>query len=271
MSSVLRYFAGVFALTIALLASAPEVAASVEPEPLRRLEVQVTPVSVQMNPLDRQHVGTLGRVTSRFHRLFSVYVGGGYNWFTEPQQVRPEFPYRLGDEPPRPTQMTWSTFIGVETIPISGELRIGSLISGRFGLSISAGAGAAGTRVQLKPQTLTSDGSTSTATWGFGNVRVAGHGAIAWRFEFGAFAASLGVRGTMWSDATTTVNGCNVTDLRTMDGLIRRGLPHTTAMVTAGCAMAEQNDIPLAMSVLRAPGELTVNLAGEFALSWSFF
>lgn len=264
-----------FAIAIALLASAPEVAASVEAQPTHRLELQVTPVSVQMNGLDREHMGTLARATWRIHRLFGVFVGGGYNWFNQPSGEQDIFRAeveRIDVGRPSPAQMTWSAFAGVESIPLSGDLQIGTVISGRFGLSIAAGVGPAGMRHRLKPLTVRTGGSTNPATWGFGNVRPAGHAAIAWRFEFGAFAASLGVRGTMWSDATTTVNDCNIDDLRAMDQQIRRGEPHTSAAVRPGCFITEQNDVPLAVNVVRTPNDtLTVNLAGEFALSWSFF
>lgn len=243
-----------FALALLLLTAAPA-------EP--RFEVALTPVSAQLNGVDREHLGTSARVTWRFHRLLGVFAGAGYSWVSQrPQEVvqLEQAVSRVDVGRPFLTLLTWSTVLGVESLPLSGDLQLFG-VEGRSSLAVSLGAGPAGARVELVPSRYASV-----------DVRLAGQAAVAWRLEFGAFIVSLGLRGTLWGDSRTHVNNCSIDDLRGLDASLRGGQTPDVRGRSPGCFYASTNDVPQMLNVLRLDSSsLGFNLAGELGLGWSFF
>ncbi|MFO0599256.1 MAG: hypothetical protein U0228_28375 [Myxococcaceae bacterium] len=237
-------------------------------ESAHTLELGLTPISAQLNGVDREHFGSSARLTWRPHRLIGVYFGGVYHWLNRPSPAMDvlDETQRIDVFRPLPTLLTWSASIGLESIPLSGELHVGPL-EGRMGLAVSAGLGPAGARVRLAPEL-----ATAPARWASVDVRLVGHGAAAWRLEFGALAITLGLRATFWNDSVSHVNGCSIDDLRTLDGQVRAGQGPDLGTVTRGCTFDATNDIPLMLNVVRDPSTAwALNLAGEFGVAWSFF
>ncbi|MFT3708650.1 MAG: hypothetical protein QM817_13445 [Archangium sp.] len=263
------------------LVAATAVEESVEPPASldRHFEVQLIPTTAQINTLTTEHFGTLARVSWRVNPWFAFYVGGGFNWLNRPspgmdalQSVYRIGTFRLDLVNPSPVQQTWQSFVGVETVPIRGRHSLFGLRDGDFGIAIFAGIGPGGSRVRLKPETVRQDGTPGAATFGEAGVRLLGHLGGAVRVGFGPFVLSLGLRASLWADRTNAINGCNGADLRAMDAQIRMGNDPSVATVSTSCSGFEPNDVGLALNVIRVPVEtVSVNLAGELGLSWSFF
>ena len=225
------------------------------------LELQLIPVSAQVNVLETEHVGSGGRVTFHFNRFIGVYLGGLSNWHREPSATLDRLweIQRIDVSRPVATLSTWQLHAGVESIPLTGTFALGAR-EGEIGLVMTAGLGPGGSIVRL-----------ADLTYPDADVRLLGHFGLGMRFAIGAFALHAGVHASMWSPAVTRLNGCSVEDVRAMDLAVRSGRDATTAEVAASCrGLSSGNTVGLALNVLRLPDPtLRVNVAAELGFSWS--
>ncbi len=242
----------------------------------QNVELQLIPITGQINTLHSEHLGTGGRLSIRLNQYFGGYFAGVGHWHNAPSSEKDELSersVRIDLYQPLQLSSVWQATMGLESIPLSGRFRFMDLHEGDFGLVVRAGLGMGGVRIRLKPPTMTREGVMSPATFGDAGVRLLGDFGAAFRFGIGAFAIHLGPRLSMWSDEIKTINGCDLSDLRAMDMAIRAGADPSVAAVSPQCTgFAKVNDVALAMSVARAGriGPLVVNVAAELGVSWAF-
>lgn len=231
-------------------------------------ELQLIPLSAQINVLEVEHAGSGGRATFHFNRFLGVYVGGLANWHSETSPWTGELyqrVLRIDVSQPTPVLSTWQMHAGLESIPLVGTFSIGST-AGELGVVATLGLGPSGSRVRLGD--LYSPRSVSYPDAG---VRLMGHGGLGLRFALGRFAVHVGVHGSVWSNAVTELNSCSLDDARALDGALRSGFELSTVTVSAHCHFDSRIDIPLALNALRnLDPKLNVNIAGELGLSWSW-
>lgn len=232
------------------------------------LELQLIPVSAQVNVLETEQAGSGGRATFHFHRFIGVYVGGLYNWHSTRSSVLDaqyltNFRTRGGPFPATPVA-TWQLHGGLESIPLTGTFNIADKLAGTFGLVVSLGLGPGGTRVPLKEM------SVLPTSYPDSDVRLMGHFGVSTRFAFGPFALLLGLHGSMWSSVVTRLNGCGVDDLRAQTDAQRAGADPAVAPVSSSCRFDPAVQPGLARQAMAVPNDaLQVNLAAELGLSWS--
>lgn len=232
----------------------------------RWLELQLIPISAQVNVLETEQAGSGGRATFHFSRFIGVYVGGLYNWHaTRSTLLDTEYPFRLRSRPyPATPVATWQLHAGIESIPLTGTFSIGGKLNGGFGLVASLGMGAGGTRVPLKEM------SVAPTSYPDSDVRLMGHAGLGARFVFGPFAVLVGMHGSMWSSVVTRLNGCRSEDLRAQIDAQRAGADPALATVSPGCRFDAAVEPSLARQAMIVPNHaLQVNLAAELGLSWS--
>lgn len=172
-----------------------------------RLEVTLFPAAVQLNGRFTQHVGTFGAVTWHVRERFALQLVAGGNW----HNVESSFNTSLADDFHVEAQAaesllwTWGVFGGLELEPLSAKFTIANGPLVHFGVVLSGGAGAGGTRHQLKPETST------PATYGETGARFMGTFAAGFRLSLGRrFIARLEVRDVAYSARIEKVNGCTL-------------------------------------------------------------
>ena len=255
-------------MLISILLAASSVDASVE--------LQIIPISGQINTLHSEHLGSGGRLSIRLNRYFAGYFAGAGHWHNEPSSEKQKLYERtVRTQAYRPDQLTsvWQAIVGLESVPLSGRFWFMEAHEGEFGLVVRAGLGVGGVRVRLKPPTTMQDGTMSPATYGDAGARLVGDFGATFRFGIGAFAIHLGPRLSMWSDEITTINGCDLDDLGAMDRALRAGSDPSLSAVRPQCTgFAESNDVALAVTSARGGriGPLVVNVAAELGVSWAF-
>lgn len=153
----------------------------------RWLELQLIPVSAQVNVLETEHAGSGARLTYFFNRFIGVYAGGLYNWHSEPSAPLLALweLERIDVSRPYATLATWQVHAGLESIPLTGTFALGAR-EGTIGLVATAGLGPGGSRVRLETLSHPDPG-----------VRLMGHFGLGFRFALGAFALHAGVHTSM--------------------------------------------------------------------------
>jgi hypothetical protein len=166
---------------------------------------------------------------------------------------------------------------GVEVVPFYGKFALFEGTLAHFSFVINGGVGAGGTRHQLKPETVRTDGTISQATYGDTGARFMGGLGAGFRLRLGErFAFRLEVRDVVYTARMERVNGCNVDDLRAMDQKIRGGQDPSTATVGDSCQVdtftgtiegtdiKKSNDVPLALNLVRIPSSDVLNNIGLY-------
>lgn len=171
-----------------------------------KLELAIAPVAVQLNGKYTQHVGTFGSVTLQLREGIGLQVLGGGNWINGESAFNGELAekFRVEAQAASALLWTWGVFGGVELEPFVGELAVLEGPRVRLGLVVSVGAGAGGTRHQLKPAGAT------PATFADTGVRFMGTFAVGALLRLGdQLTLRLGVRDVLYSAQVKTVNGCS--------------------------------------------------------------
>lgn len=246
----------------------------------RKVEVVLFPVAMQVNGKFTQHFGTMGSIVYHLQENFGLQISGGYNWYNVESAFNGELVEKFRVEAQAATSLlwTWGVMGGVEVTPLYGKFALFEGTLAHFSFVINGGVGAGGTRHQLKPETIrTSDGSISQATYGDTGVRFMGSLGAGFRLRLGErFAFRLEVRDVVYTARMERVNGCNVDDLRAMDQKIRGGQDPASATVGDGCQIENftgtiegtdikrQNDVPLALNLVRIPSSDVLNNIGLY-------
>lgn len=244
-----------------------------------RFEVTLYPVSLQVNGKFTQHFGTMGQLTYHLQENFGLMITGGGNWFNSESSLNGELVEKARVEAQAASSLlwTWGVMGGVEVTPIYGKFAFFEGTLAQFSFVLNGGAGLGGTRHQLKPENARPDGSVSSATYGDTGTRfMAGLGA-GFRLQLGQrFAFRLEVRDVVYTARVERVNGCDADDLRSMDAATRAGRPATSAMVGQSCrietfdgvdpttGLKRQNDVPLALGLVRSPSSDVLNNVGLY-------
>jgi outer membrane beta-barrel protein len=229
-----------------------------------RFEVSLFPAAVQLNGRFTQHVGTFGAVTWHLRERFALQLLGGGNWHNVESSFNGELveKFRVEAQASESLLWTWGVFGGVEVEPLLAKFTIANGPLVHFGLVISGGAGAGGTRHQLKPETGT------PATYGDTGVRFMGTFAAGFRLSLGKhFTARLEVRDVVYSATINQVNGCSRADLQELD-LRTRAIQRDPEPISAQCRTADferlSADVLLARNLTRLSGSSVLHNAGLY-------
>ncbi len=247
----------------------------------RKSEIVLFPVSMQVNGKFTQHFGTMASFVYHLQENFGLQITGGYNWYNVESSFNGELVDKFSVEAQAATSLlwTWGVMAGVEVSPLYGKFTIFEGTLAHFSFVLNGGLGAGGTRHQLKPESARPDGSINQATYGDTGIRFMGSLGAGFRLQLGErFALRLEVRDVVYTARMTQVNGCNVEDLRAMDAKIRGGRDPGEATVGATCNLdsftgvvegsdppvKRQNDVPLALNLVKTPSSDVLNNIGMY-------
>lgn len=225
-----------------------EVVEAKTPRAPSQFEVTLQPVRVQVNGKFTQHLGTFGTLSWSPRKHFALQLLGGGNWYNEESAFNGELVEKFRVEAQAATSMlwTWGLFGAVELEPFLGELTLLHGPRAHLGFVVSVGAGAGGTRHQLKPV------SDTPATYGETGVRFMATAAAGLRFRVGEhFVARFEVRDVGYSAAFSSLNGCTGTDLITLDRSLRIRDPGTPPVGPDCRTFDNPNDVQVGLSLSR--------------------
>lgn len=242
-------------------------------------ELVIFPIAAQANGKFTQHLGSMGQFVWHLQENFGLQVTGGYNWYNSESSFNGELVDKFRIEAQAATSLlwTWGALGGVEVVPFYGKFAWfeGTLV--QFSIVLNGGAGAGGTRHQLKPQSTDAGGTVRPATFGDTGVRFMGSLGAGFRLQLGSrFAFRLELRDVVYTARVERVNGCDVTDLRAMDAALRSGkLDFSSVQTGAGCQVGkfegtDQNgnirrqDVPLALALVKQPSSDVLNNVGVY-------
>jgi outer membrane beta-barrel protein len=274
MSSELAAAALALWACLAAAESSPEVAGPdvaihvLEPRPFPdqgAREVALYPLVPQVNGRYTGHLGTVGAFTWHLQENFGLQLTAGGNWLTGESAYNADLATRAQVSAPASSSLllTWALLGGVELSPASGKFAWfdGEVV--HFSLVLSGGAGAGGTRHQLRPVTARVDGTVSPATFGDTGVKFLGSVGLGLRVRLGArFALRLEVKDVVYTARVEQVNGCGLADLANLDARTRASLPLEGTPVAPGCDLraflgrapggdSRSLDLPLAYQLVR--------------------
>jgi outer membrane beta-barrel protein len=244
-----------------------------------KFEIVLFPVAMQVNGKFTQHYGTMASVVWHLQENFGLQITGGYNWYNVESAFNGELVEKFRVEAQAATSLlwTWGVMGGVEVVPFYGKFALFEGTLAHFSFVINGGVGAGGTRHQLKPETVRTNGTISQATYGDTGARFMGGLGAGFRLRLGErFAFRLEVRDVVYTARMERVNGCNVDDLRAMDQKIRGGQDPSTATVGDSCQVdtftgtiedtdiKKSNDVPLALNLVRIPSSDVLNNIGLY-------
>jgi outer membrane beta-barrel protein len=241
---------------------------------LRKLELTLYPVAIQVNGKFAQHLGTMASITYHLQENFGIQLSGGWNWYNVESPFNLELVEKFAVQAGAASSLlwTWGVMGGVEVTPFYGKFSLFEGTLAHFSFVINAGAGAGGTRHQVKPKS-----DASPATYGDTGVRFMGSIGAGFRLELGnRLAFRLEVRDVVYTARVERLNGCNAEDLKAMDDLIRAGQDPLRATVGAQCDtknftgtiegtdIKRVNEIPLAYSLVKSPSSDVLNNVGLY-------
>lgn len=244
-----------------------------------KFEIVLYPATIQVNGKFTQHFGTMGSLVYHLQENFALQVTGGYNWYNVESSFNGELVEKFRVEAQAATSLlwTWGALGGVEVTPLSGKFALFEGTLAHFSFVINGGIGAGGTRHQLKPESVRTDGSVSPATYGDTGVKFMGSVGAGFRLQLGErFAFRLEVRDVVYTARMEQVNGCNIDDLLAMDAKIRMNQPVETASVGGGCRIEEFSgvypdtgvskaiDATLAKNLVQSPSSDVLNNVGLY-------
>jgi outer membrane beta-barrel protein len=201
-------------------------------------ELVLFPVVPQLNGRFTDHLGTQGAFVWHLQENFALQIVGGGNWLSGESAFNADLATRaqVAAQAASTLLWTWGLMGGVEVSPVYGKFAWfeGTLV--HFSLVISGGAGAGGTRIQLKATTPRPDGTTSPASFGDTGVKFLGSLGAGFRLRLGEHVAlRLEVRDVVYTARVEKVNGCGVSDLTALEARVVASLPLEGTPVASGC------------------------------------
>ncbi len=232
----------------------------VEPHARRhqgRHELTLYPVTARLNSAFTRHVGiAIGYGFHLFERL-SVQVTPFFNYLSEESGFQGELVDKasLQSEAASALLLTYGATAGVELVPIDGKFAFGEGTLGHFSLVLSAGVGAAQSRVQLSE-----DGFGDTGIRFLGSIGLGARLAIG-----GRFAIRIELNDLITTARVGAINGCTHADL----GAIQAG--DASANACEAGAFASDLEVNNARSLLaRVSSEVLNHLSLRLGLSVLF-
>jgi outer membrane beta-barrel protein len=228
-----------------------------------RFEVALFPAAVQLNGQFTQHVGTFGAVIWHVRERFALQILGGGNWHNVESSFNAELvdKFRVEAQASASLLWTWGVFGGVEVEPLAAKFTLFNGPLAHFGLVLSGGAGAGGTRHQLKPET------DSPASYGDTGPRFMGTFAAGFRLSLGKhFTLRMEVRDVAYSARIQSINGCTLEDAQAIDGQTR-GLPNQPVAAACrgfGTGREGVRDVPLAVNLMKDPNSSVLHNVGAY-------
>jgi outer membrane beta-barrel protein len=239
-----------------------------------RLEFILYPATVQVNGKFTQHFGSSLNLLWHVQENFGFWVGGFYNWVATESGFNAELIDKTRSEAQAATSLlsVWGAMGGVEVTPLYGKFALFDSVLAHFSLVLNGGAGAGGTKHQLKPEN-----ATGPATFGETGTKFLGEVGGGFRLQLGKYVAlRLEIKDIIYTARVEAVEGCNGEDLRAMDAVIRGGRPVTDASVAPACRIERfdginpdtnqrnSTDVPLAYNLVRTPSSDVLNNVGLY-------
>ena len=245
-----------------------------------RFELVAYPLAVQIDNILTNQVGSLASVHWYLHENFSFHVTGGYNWINQASDLSLQLLNRARVEAPAASTLlsVWDLMGGVEVVPFYGKFALFDSMIGHFGVVLSGGLGAGGTRHQLKPE-VKGDGRTpfSPATYGDTGLRLMGSLGAGIRVQLGqSLSLRIELRNVVFMARVDRINGCDVNDLQSLKRESDAAGDLMKAPVSSQCRAesflgtregSDQKrtlDIPLAIELARSPTSLVRNAGQVF-------
>ncbi|MHB8873329.1 MAG: hypothetical protein ACYC8T_06550 [Myxococcaceae bacterium] len=240
----------------------------------------MNPLVAQVGTIRSEHFASSLGVLWSPREGIAVGLTGRYYWVSRPSPDINTLPMHWDVLPDTVLLSTWAALASSELTPIRGEFMALGAGPLELALSLNGGLGVIGTRHQLKAP---SD-QTGPATYGdtgvhFAGAIGAGLTATLWR----GLALHLAFDVLLYSNRSSTVNGCNGTDLDLMDRTQRGGGSLEGIAVSSGCNLASfsgtdsatglhrGNDVPLARNLVISPSaEWVKQTTLSLGASWAF-
>jgi len=246
----------------------------------KRSEVVIYPLAMQVNGKFTQHFGSQASFVYHLQENFGLQLTGGYNWANSESAFNGELVEKFRAEAQAATSLlwTWGVLGGVEVTPLYGKFAFfeGTLV--HFSFVVNGGLGLGGTRHQLKPETVRANDTISPSTYGDTGIRFMGSLGAGFRVGIGEhFAIRLEVRDVVYTARVERVNGCDATDLKSMDTALKGGQdPASVTTLSGSCDVAtfsgtyegtdikRSNDVPLAYNLVKTPSSDVLNNIGLY-------
>ena len=234
--------------------------------------------ALQVNGKFTQHIGPSLAVLWHLHENFGFQIAGNWNPLALESDFNAELVDKVRAEAQAATSLLWlwGVYGGVEVTPFYGKFALFEGSLAHFSVVLNGGAGAGGTRHQLKPDS-SGKPNGSPATYGDTGVRFLGEVGGGFRLQLGnRFAFRLEVKDIIYTARVETVNGCDADDLKAMDNVIRAGQGVTAASVRPSCRvetfdgrdpdtnLPRSTDVPLAYNLVRTPSSDVLNNLGLY-------
>jgi outer membrane beta-barrel protein len=230
--------------------------------------------AVQVNGKFTQHAGPALSILWHVQENFGFWVGGFYNPLAVESNFNSELIEKTRSEAQAATSLlsVWGAMGGVEVTPLYGKFALFDGVLAHFSLVLNGGAGAGGTKHQLKPVN-----ATGPATFGDTGTKFLGEVGGGFRLQLGKYVAlRLEIKDIIYTARVEAVEGCDSEDLRAMDTVIRGGRPVTDASVAPACNIdrfdginpdtnqRNSTDVPLAYNLVRTPSSDVLNNVGLY-------
>lgn len=230
---------------------------------------------VQVNGKFNQHIGGMASVLWHLQENFGLQVSGFWNPWAVESDFNAELVRKTSQEAQAATSLLsiWGVLGGVEVTPLYGKFALFEGTLAHFSIVLNAGAGAGGTRHQLKPASEV----TGPATYGDTGVRFLGEIGGGFRLQLGKrFAFRVEVKDIVYTARVEAVEGCDAGDLNAINDAVRLGRPVSDASVAPLCRIERwdgvneqtgqknSTDVPLALNLVRTPSSDVLNNVGFY-------
>jgi len=232
--------------------------------------------NAQVNPKFTQHAGMALELAYHLRENFAAQLGVLWFPYAVQSSLSEELLTRAGVAPDAAEAflLRGAVLGGVELMPIYGKLDVfdGRIL--RLGVYLTAGLGAARTRLQLRPAADPNTGRTFGDT---GYRPIASLGAGLRVFLGDRFTVRLELRDLAYSGYVSRVNGCNFADVSKIEAAEAAG--GTASGLSGGCnerafgapGTAAQLNAGAARDLLKTPSaDVINNIAFQGGVSWLF-
>ena len=174
-----------------------------------RHELTAYPFTAQVGSAWTRHFGAALAYTYHFTERFAVQASPFFNYVSGESGFQRELIDKASIQSDAATALLlrWGATAGIELSPIDGKFVFGRSVLGHFSLSLTLGAGAAGTRVQLSEGGFGGTGVRFIGTAGI-SARLALAERVAIRLELKDFIAAARI---------SKINGCTYSGLTALE------------------------------------------------------
>lgn len=224
-----------------------------------RHEFVLYPAAIQINQKFTTHMGVSAQYAYHLHENFAFQIQGAYFYINEQTGFTEELIVNGKQAPQAATALTlqWDATGGFEMTPIYGKFSLFEGTMGHFGLVLSAGAGLAGTRIQIQNESS----AGGERTFGDTGQKFVGQVGAGFRIFLTEYVLlRLEVKDLVYTAKVDTINGCDVNDLEQL----KNGLPALSGSCANG-DFADSSDYAIAKTLVEDPSSDVLNNVGFYA------